>query len=775
MSMALDTAPITGLPETEAHALEQYEKIIRFRDDILAGKHATIQPPTSSNGPASSKNPTPRTAPNAPNEKPQNFTSSVQYGVGSSSSATQAVPPIEPSAIILTEPERLLRAELQAQRRRIEQALQQDAKLPSQPKQGGLDTSAILAAALILVPELKLPEKTEEGEGGGNGAENDSFDDNTFYSSQHDTPEFEPASPVIPAAPEATAVAAEPTANIATTSSTAPTAQDQHRSFTQTRQLRTYEDIAEPAVKRRSNVVPGLSYVDNASAPSSTAKPVPTAQAVVPGPVPTQPSSYVDLHPPSPLLRGNETAPPLQPGQPLQVSGIPGLQGNASNFASHAGAPAQVAALRSEPGSRTSPESSSQGGQNKRKNRRKKRKSDRQALENQAIENNSRHIKAEPRSPSPISGPAYIRPTKRQRQSNGQAQTAPHDEMAYDPAMPGGPSENRENPQQQQHRQDRQPRGYESSATGTAAPAGTRISREYVAEPVMTDDGYRREYMPAVPMQYSARGSHLGRPVSQMVGLPDTYQDGALTYGNSAQTARYSVNPDGEAFHEASRPQPARILVDAYGREYIEPPRQIIRHSVAPSPLPGEPDRLYERAPTQAASRYPSGAALEERGYMYAQPPSPYNAPRRILTQPEYISFGNGDVRYREYSARPMGMPAEFVSVRPQEHRVYADGSRDYMGRASSMHPMEQTRIASDAGSYGQVPNVRPEASGFIYNVDRTPPVKSWGVWPMNNQGAVARDGGGYAAPAQNEAGSSRGAPGPDNGYVRGSRTDGFR
>lgn len=786
MSTAIEGVAAPGLRDAEAHALQQYEKIIRFRDEILAGKHATIKIPDSlrdalASLPLNSRNNS--STGKLPAQNNQAFASNVQYAVASSTAPP--APPTIPRSISLTKAQELLRAELQTQRRRIEQKLQEDleqnrnGKRNGQSAQDGIDPSSILAAALILVPEATFSAQAVEGggsgsgSGSGNGPENDSFDDNTFYSSQHDTPEFEPAppGPPSPAAP----LASIPPVPPATKPSMSTKTQNERRSGNQQRQLRNYEELAEPAVTRnKPTTVPGLNqFVDNARA----------AQASAPTTAQTQPSSYIDMHPPSPLLQNNARMPVTQSSH---TRDIPGLYGSTSNVSSNSGAPAQIAALRSEPNSRTSPDSSSQGGQSKRKNRRKKRKSDRPALGTQnSFEGGAPHIKAEPRSPSPIGGPSYLRPNKRQRQQDAQVQDSPYDEMTYDPAMPSGPSEA---PRQPLYHQRAPPSAYEGtgaySATGGSTPATGRAPREYVAERVMPDDGYRREYIPQQPVPYEyVRGTHLTR-AQQMVVNPELFQDGSISYSNSSQTARYSVHPEGDTFHEPARPQPARILVDAFGREYIEPARQVIRHSMAPSPLQGEAERLYEQGPSQSVSRYRAVGALEERGgYVFAQPSSPslHGGPRRIITQPEYVAYDSRDGRYREYSARPMAASGEFVPVRAQEHRVYTDSGREYISRASSMHPADQSRTPSGLTPYGHAPSARPEASGVLYGIERSVPapgIKSYGSWPTPaSQGVIEREGGSsmYAPAAAGEATSSRGGAGQDAMYGRGSRPDGFR
>lgn len=774
--MAVQGITAPGLHEAESYALQQYEKIIRFRDDVLDGKHATIKLPDSLREAALSLPTNALLVPSAGKLPVQNNTASASNAgraVGHSSAATPTVaPPIQPPSIYLSKTDEMLRAQLQIQRKRIEQELQEDvrrhryAKPAGSGAPDGLNASAILAAALILVPELDL------SAGSGNGPENDSFDDNTFYSSQHDTPEFQPASPapISPVAPAVSIPAAQSaTANVRAANTIPAKTQNERRSMNQPRQLRNYEELTEPATVRpaaskQSSTLPGLNnYNNSAAGPSNQARAPASATAAPTGGqvAPTQPSSYIDMHPPSPLLQNSVRAAPSYASLQQQPRDIPGLYGNTQNVAPNTGAPAQVAALRSEPGSRTSPESSSQGGNSRRKNRRKKRKSDKQALESQqSFESSTHHIKAEPRSPSPLAGPSYIRPNKRQRQVNNQNPDLSYDELSYDPAMPSGPG-NPAEPEAGQQRRSRPSAAYASTAG--AVPSNARVSREYVTERVIADDSYRREYVPqaALPYEYATRGSHISRAVH-----PEAYPDGARPYGTSPQAARYSIHPEGDAFHESTRPPPARILVDAYGREFIEPARQIIRHSMAPSPLPGEAERLYERAPAQPLPRYHGSGALEERGYLFAQP-----APRRVVTQPEYVAYDHRDGRFREYSARPLGAPEEFVSVRPQEHRIY-DGGREYIGRASSMHPVEQTRVPSGLGPYGHASSVRPEASGVVYGIDRTaqqPGIKNYS-WVADREVGSSL----YAAPSPNEAGSSRGPADQDAVYGRG-RQDAFR
>ena len=78
------------------------------------------------------------------------------------------------------------------------------------------------------------------------------------------------------------------------------------------------------------------------------------------------------------------------------------------------------------------------------------------------------------------------------------------------------------------------------------------------------------------------------------------------------------------------RPPPTRIIVDEFGREYIEPPRPPMRQSAAPAIRQGEPEVVYDRAPPRAVSRLGRPEGYAEEGVVYAGSPATYGMARRV-------------------------------------------------------------------------------------------------------------------------------------------------
>ena len=154
----------------EAYALEQYEKILRFHDAILSGKHATIKVPPRAGD---------------PEHLVEAATATSQHGLGNGdardcvSSAAKAQPggvvssrslaaTSEFNPVLLEKSDELIRAEIQLQRQRLERALREEveqrrASKHAQPSDGeDLDPSAILAQAWAIVQETAPPPQRNE-------------------------------------------------------------------------------------------------------------------------------------------------------------------------------------------------------------------------------------------------------------------------------------------------------------------------------------------------------------------------------------------------------------------------------------------------------------------------------------------------------------------------------------------------------------------------------------------------------------------------------------
>ncbi|AEO66994.1 uncharacterized protein THITE_2115645 [Thermothielavioides terrestris NRRL 8126] len=633
-------------------------------------------------------------------------------------------PEINP--VLLEKSDDLIKAEIQLQRQRIERSLkeqfeQRRAANKASEQLAELDVADILAKAMSLVHATPPAQSTDDTAANGS-ASSDSFDDdNSFYSSRHDTPEsnmaarlpnesedeemregspyepeldFEPVAqpqpaepaalpaalpaPTIPGAaspqpqplPSASApvhqgtLAAEvtvPGLSIGASSSSkvyqpqaaeaAPAGQSSAGSRTES---------SGRAGDREQGDAHGFAQVNERSLGEALAREPPVIRAHDLSPFAPQPTHAVHA--------ALTSEPQLASGQP---SGGPQV------------APPQVTALRKQGSNGSSPDSSPQGSRTaeKKKNKKKKRKADRLAAETAAA---SPYIKPEPRSPSPLT-PQYARPSKRQRHSQQQPLEVQDDEPRFEQRMPV-----EEGYQERYHpRVVRQERvvGYER-----VDPYGSRHE-----EPILvTSPRYERVYYDdhrappsshyppgPEPAQYVPREVRTVRPAARLVEAP--YEEDAAYYRDGHAASRMSVRPAAYPDRSQSpagyerppaampppRAPPRRVIIDSFGREYLEPARTatVVREEVT-----AEPRGPYERAlPPRALSRRPE--TFDDDAILY-RPASPaYAVPRRVVTQPEYS--------YREDARQSSAMPpppSDYLPARPEP-------GREYMARASSVRP----------------------------------------------------------------------------------------
>ncbi|PHH73745.1 hypothetical protein CDD83_4676 [Cordyceps sp. RAO-2017] len=440
----------------------------------------------------------------------------------------------------------------------------------------------------------------------------------------------------------------------------------------------------------------------------------------------------MDNHPPSPLIRGHALQPVAPQAAQISPLAAPGQgQGQGREAAQPAvprtrGTPAQVAALRHGPSAATSPESSSQGGRgsDKKRNKKKKRKADRQAPEVEAYP----CIKVEPRSPSPLNAPSYLRANKRQRQSQGQVIELEY-EPSYERPLVQGPPGPYLAPQ---YRDEHVAAGYQGAraypqrAVSTAVMGGDQgYGREYVDERRLPAEGHARGYgLAAPPFPYSSpRVSYHPRSVSQTFAAADGYREPASSFRDYGEGGpRLSVRPEAEAYPGPAKAGPSRLVVDAFGREYFDAAHPAVHRPSAPPGGAGEGGHVvYERLPPRAVSRHPGPEAYGEGGMVYGGGPGPaYAMPRRVVTQPaEYGPYEYRNSQQREYpAARPMGPPGELMQVGAplQQRRPVHEGPRGYATRAASMMPVEAAggRYEVPAG-YGRMQSVRPDMGGREY------------------------------------------------------------
>ncbi|KAK4033313.1 hypothetical protein C8A01DRAFT_19726 [Parachaetomium inaequale] len=753
---------MASLTPDELCELREYGKLLQFRDEVVGGSHPRIKPSHLPGKAAQSQKPlcAPASftsavpAPSQPaaansavvsghpgiansqSRKANKQRAQVNMASGvpglatlaGTSASAKAPGPGKPEVnpVLLEKSDDLVKAEIQLQRQRVERSLKEQLEQrrganKASEQLAELDVADIMAKAMSLVLATPLAQSTDDT-AANVSASNDSADDDTFYSSRHDTPESNMASrlpnesedeemregspyepeldfdpvvqPVQPVQPATLPTKPMP--------SSAPSQPQQQLNALAPAQAAPTSGVTVPGLSIGAGSFAGVyapqaSKVSGALQSSSGRR---AEESVKTGSA--QPSGahgfgrvnerLLDqaLGREPPLVRGHDLS-PLAPQPthvlPPAIAREPQVGASEPSGGAQA-APAQVAALRKQPSKGSSPESSPHSSKAaEKKKKKKKRKADRLAADTAAA---SPYIKPEPRSPSPLT-PQYARPNKRQRYSQQQPVEIQDDEPRYAQPMPAEEGYQ----ERYQPRVVRQERvvGYERADGYHAHPgeepilvASPRYERVYY-------DDYRAPPPSAYPAgpestQYVSREVRTVRPASRLVEGP--YEDGATYYRDVRAASRMSVRP--AAYPERSqsparyerppavmpppRAPPRRIIVDAFGREYLEParPATVVREEVV-----AEPRGPYERAlPPRAISHRPE--ALDDDAVLY-HPTSPaYAAPRRVVTQPEYS--------YRETAGPGSAMPrppAEYLPSRPEL-------PREYIARSASVRPMESAR-----------------------------------------------------------------------------------
>lgn len=742
----IDATP--QLSEKDLRDIQQYDRIVQLRDAVLSGEHPTIKLPPELLATARS----PSDKQGASSQDRRSYAANVgalaaqPLGSPGASAAkrTYGSGSTEINPILLEKSVELVRAEFQLQRQRIERALKEEVDQRRGVKHdkgeplADHDLTDVLARALLLVQATTNPAPADENLTANDEAASDSFDDNTFYSSKHDTPESNLTSRVRNESEEARRQVISDTQSASLphpdrASNTAASSRNHeyqafpsaHAASTQVATIKPDTSTATIASIPAQFQVPGLNnYTDGGTQSGQTSQGNTSGEQSQPedsgapylagggsygarNPYQHPDDAYVETHPPSPLVRTHDRAPVAPQPAPAPSNAVEERLASGADQSVDAarGAPAQVAALRNEPIAINSPESSPQSGKGseKKKGKKKKRKADRQAPEEVTP-----YIKPEPRSPSPMPAPSYIRPSKRQRQSQRQANEVEQDGTAV---ANGSPHQYEPRPYPGQP----MPLGYGAAgghpqrASSTAVIGDAPYASTFVDDRRLPDGAYvRRPASPPRHIQHAPSTTYTsGR--APHVAVDDGYREALRAYREPYETGRMSMRPEADPYVGQPMPPPTRIVVDSFGREYIEPPRPAMRHSVAPGPSYGA-EPVYERPPPRAVSRHPGPAPYDDRSVVYTRASSAYPGPRRVVTQPEYASQDYRDGRPREYSGRPGAAPAEYVQVMaPPERQSGIEAPREYGARAASARPMEPVRYDMPR-DYGRVQSVRPEA-----------------------------------------------------------------
>jgi hypothetical protein len=521
---AVALVPSNGatLTAEEIHEILECEKIVRFRDAVLSGTHPRIKVPPHLNGKSATRHTSTPTSltprPNLPssqvepkaitpgthvedNHNLSNNRSSItpRMAPGRSGGSMPMLAKAEINPILLEKSDDLIKAEIQLQRVRLERVLREQVeqrrvslKALAQTSESlpDFDISDVLSKALSIVHPSTATEAEQPV--GDHASASDSFDENTFYSSQHDTPEQSISSQELRERGETSArgialTAAhpenallnkdhyEPVEEVMTDvplSKNVPSADQElvhqlspmlqypklgasyHTSSSGLKKTATDtapqgqtdgaydEDIAraasgsiqqvqEATVSTHSDIKSRLSSMTLEYFTDLGAKQ--TGASLKRKFAETDSSASAEILEPA-IIRNLEDVPTLAP-QPARVSPLvtaraPPVIGQ-SMIADEA-TPAQVAALR-KPSAASSPDSSPKENKtaDKKKSKKKKRKSSGKQP-GTADAPDSPYIKPEPRSPSPYAVAPLPRPLQRQRQTVQQGPELNYDEPRYE-------------------------------------------------------------------------------------------------------------------------------------------------------------------------------------------------------------------------------------------------------------------------------------------------------------------------------------------------------
>ncbi|KAF9881354.1 hypothetical protein CkaCkLH20_01504 [Colletotrichum karsti] len=759
-----------GLSNDELHQIQQFERIVQFRNAVLAGTHPNIKIPahlakqtptsafsSSSNPSAPTKEPSGIAAFQVGNSQPLANTQNASLPGLGNPPPTNANLPARPygsrnteiNPIFLEKSDDLIKAEIQLQRQRLERALRDEvdqrraslkASAQSEPL-ADFDLSDVLSKALTLVQATaNLPANAKLAANAS--AASDSFDENSYYSSQHNSPDSsllssragndsEPITHTDGATASsqnfdrATQVQSRPPGLTSSLPHASATHQPQGQASTvspshipadmSANGVAHYDRDPSVGTTRRTDrgdntgSTSGGGSGDVSRSEESGAMNLDGSADIPPPAVQQLRDSLLDRQP-SPLIQVRaQNLSPIAP-QPAHVSPLAMAGGSvvdAPDMSIPLGTTAQVRALRNEPNTVSSPDSSPQGGRNidKRKGKKKKNNMGNKKAARQAPEAEP-YIKPEPHSPSPMSAPSFVRPQKRQRRQTEEEPRPVQPERQYSRSY-----------REEDAAPAYQTQEYRRPVSQVAIPGEYEYPREFMEDPRVPSgaDYVRRVQSPGIYTVRTAPSEvYATSPASvdRYGREPARYfRDGYEVTHMSARGRSRSplMRERGSPLMGPPKAPPARVVMDPIsGRRYYEP---VGRQSAAPPPRPADPEILFERAPTRAHTRRPAPDSHDD-DVIYQRTSPMYAAPRRVVTQPEYaIPDPHRVYRQREYSTRPMAPPAgeEYVQVRGgTERRLVEEVPREYMMRATTARPTETVRYELPR-EYGRVQSVRPE------------------------------------------------------------------
>lgn len=755
------------LTANELREILEYERIIQFKDAVLAGTYSRFKIPahldpkipngSSPNHPTTPANLPPRPTHSTPGSNDSSFynkSPNTQRSTGSRATMSSEINPI-----LLEKSDDLIKAEIQLQRQRLERALRDQieqqrilARAAAQTSESlpNFDLTEVLQKALAIVHPSTTAE-VEPSIGARSSAASDSFDDNTFYSSQHDTPEPSPprgqkesgeiGSGLLAGGPSidhsSKAQDEDQDVVIIGTSLSQNNHLEDLRSQNHSRpslehgssDSNNYHDAAESASEaQRIGKIGRPQYSSTGTSnPVSVDSDDQMADArAIQGQNPNTREDFEIVSVPK-VIR-NHNLSPVAP-QPARVSPLatardpPILR---ESLVPQELQSAQLTALRNIPGI-SSTDSSPKGTKTPKgtkKSEKKKEKKRKGKGKGALASPESPYIKPEPKSPSPFSAAPLPRPQKRQRQSGQYAA-----ELNYDDYRP----EQNNQARIAMYSDPRGPPLYEHNGNAYArnrqpSPVYRRV--ESVNDPYRRVSGGQYARGPESPSVFvTPYAQQENRPLRAASAVIDRRvpEDGRY-YREPVLRASVRADADRERSRSPIAMEPPRqamrIVIDEYGRKYYEPaPAPSMRQSVAPPTRYRDEEVIYERAPIRTLTQR-AMEGYEDDGLIVRRGSPALTTPRRVVTQPEYGIPAPPDYRpyrQREYSVRPSAMgppgeehlprremshfegpPREYAPQRAMSVRPGYEMPQQFPSRMQSVHP--------EAPPREYAASVRPEA-----------------------------------------------------------------
>lgn len=833
----IGSSTTTALTAEELREILEYDRIVQFRDAVFAGTHPRVKIPAHLVGkpvppplPFLSGNnfPHPQSESSmqyAPIDHNNGIPSKTSQKTKSTNSGNSSNLKTEINPIFLQKSDDLIKAEIQLQRQRLERGLREQieqqrvaAKAAMQTSEAlpGFDLSEVLSKALAIV-QSSAPVDANGSD--GRSSASDSFDERTFYSSQHDTPMSSssrgrrdrnasqafasPQGPYLKPRLGKSDRAQAGGYGADTGMSDAPVvakyvkadqlvsgAQDSHSIGSLSSTMPQPQLFGLPAA---SNIISSHgrddqdAFSQNPIVPSFIHSQPLSSASIVQGRSQELLGGITNDHRPSPLIRAHNLS-PFAP-QPARVSPLITTRDVPTmlEYQQEGAQPAQVAALRHNASGLSSTDSSPRADKSdhkkkkeKRKGKGKEREKKRKAKDNVAASPDSPYIKPEPQSPEPFAPASLPRPQKRPRQSGQFSAGLTYDEpeiLESRPQLPNPQSANRNYSrhgaryEEEQTPSGRVYRGEQMSYRDRGIhhidriqsplypplPSSTHrsiraVSRAVIERPVAAEPRYyagavsRASIRPEGQRNRSRSPIMIGDveamrpPVRRTVMRVVCDEFGNEQYVPTVQSSypreaisRASIRPD-VVRHNSGSPIPRgnspllmappkramRVVVDEFGREYLEPVQEpIVTRRYRESEMP------YERAVSRAVSTRIPADGFESDGVIYRHAPAAHA--RRVVTQPEYLQEdGHRDYRQREYSMRPAGEGESFVEIRAPARRVvshYDEPAREVI-RQSTVRP-EAVRYELPREYSQRVQSVRPEGPATrVYVDDGRPAVR---------------------------------------------------